>query len=103
MNSKTNNQHPTLGANVGVLINLVLLTLFLATCLGGKVFADEEKAPVLDELLAHPEVQGALAVIDAWVEGKQHYDRVPGISVGIVRDQDLMWAGNYGYSNLATK
>lgn len=103
MKSEKSNQHTTLAANIGVLINLVFLTLFLATCLGGTAFADEEKAPVLDELLAHPDVQGALAAIDAWVEGKQHYDRVPGISVGIVRDQDLMWAGNYGYSNLATK
>ena len=65
--------------------------------------AEELPAPTRDELLAHPEVTGALAIIDAWVEGTRAYDRVPGISVGIVRDQDLLWTRGYGYSNLASE
>ncbi len=56
-----------------------------------------------DELIAHPEVQGALAAIDAWLEGNRAYDKVPGISAGIVYDQDLIWSSGYGYSNLDTK
>ncbi|MCZ6641694.1 MAG: serine hydrolase, partial [Gammaproteobacteria bacterium] len=56
-----------------------------------------------DEILAHPEVRGALAVIDAWIEGVLIYDKVPGISVGIVHDQDLIWSNGYGYSNLEEK
>lgn len=49
---------------------------------------------------ARPNVQGALAVIDAYLAGRQHYERIPGISVGIVHDQDLVWSRGYGYSNL---
>jgi len=52
---------------------------------------------------AHPEVQGALRALDAWIEGVQIYDRVPGISAGIVVGPDLVWTGSYGYSNLEAK
>ena len=55
------------------------------------------------QILAHPEMIGALAAIDAYVEGIQIYEEVPGISVGIVHDQQLIWQKGYGYSNLETK
>jgi len=65
------------------------------------VLADEgSQAPTADEIIAHPEVKGALRAIDAWVEGVRTYDRIPGVSVGIVRDQNLIWNKGYGYSNL---
>jgi len=67
-------------------------------------FADEEiQQPTTDEILAHPEVKGALSAIDAWVEGVRIYDRIPGISAGIVHDQELIWNKGYGYSNLETE
>jgi CubicO group peptidase (beta-lactamase class C family) len=67
------------------------------------VFADEEiQQLTTDEILAHPEVKGALSAIDAWLEGVQIYERIPGISVGIVHDQVLIWNKGYGYSNLET-
>jgi CubicO group peptidase (beta-lactamase class C family) len=68
------------------------------------VFADEEiQQPTTVEILAHPEVKGALRAIDAWLEGVRIYDRIPGISAGIVHDQDLIWNKGYGYSNLETE
>lgn len=84
------------------------LVLIIACCTGAVhsnlVFATEEtRRPTADEALAHPEVQGALKAIDAWVRGVRTYDRIPGISVGIVLDQDLLWSKGYGYSNLETK
>ena len=63
----------------------------------------EDDPPTSAQALAHPEVAGALAAIDAWVEGVRTYERVPGISVGIVYDQDLLWNSGYGYSNLETE
>ena len=84
------------------------MVFFIACCCfaihSNPLFADEEiRQPTTDEILAHPEVKGALGAIDAWLEGVRTYDRVPGISVGIVRDQDLIWAKGYGYSNLETE
>ena len=68
------------------------------------VFADEEiQEPSSEEILAHPEVKGALGAIDAWVEGVRTYEKIPGVSIGIIRDQDLIWNNGYGYSNVETK
>ena len=84
------------------------IVLFIACCSlavhSNLVSADEGIHELnTEEILAHPEVKGALRAIDAWVEGVRTYDRVPGVSVGIVRDQDLIWSNGYGYSNLETK
>ena len=85
------------------------LTATLIACCGfsshlNLVLADEEiQQPTADEILAHPEVKGALRAIDAWLEGTQIYDRIPGISAGIVHDQELIWSKGYGYSNLEAK
>jgi CubicO group peptidase (beta-lactamase class C family) len=56
-----------------------------------------------ENLRKHPEVAGALAAIDAYVAGRQLYEQIPGVSVGIVYDQDLLWSQGYGYSNLETR
>jgi CubicO group peptidase (beta-lactamase class C family) len=80
------------------------LTVLIILAISAPLIAEEESGePTLAELRAHPEVMGALAVIDAWVDGRQMYERIPGISVGIVHDQDLLWKRGYGYSNLETR
>ena len=75
----------------------------LATLLVAFPAYAEDVPPTTEELLAHSEVLGAIAAIDAYVQGIQTYNKVPGISVGIVYDQDLLWQNSYGYSNLETK
>ena len=82
--------------------------LFIACCSllanWNHVFAAEEiEHQTSEQILAHPEVKGSLAAIDAWIEGVRTYEKIPGVSVGIVRDQDLIWNNGYGYSNLETK
>ena len=80
---------------------------YVVACVYSLVFpcgalAQAEDNPSLstEELLAHPEVQGALAAIDAWIEGVRIYEQVPGMSVGFVHGQDMIWNKGYGYSNL---
>ena len=81
-----------------IFLGSVFTTLFAAFPVTAKdTFSKQE------QLLAHPEVRGAIAAIDAYVQGVQTYDKVPGISVGLVYDQDLLWQNGYGYSNLETK
>jgi len=45
----------------------------------------------------------ALRYIDAWLEAQQAYDHLPGISVGIVKDQELIWSKAYGVSDVKKK
>lgn len=56
-----------------------------------------------EQILSHPEVAGAIAAIDAHLEGVHIYEKVPGISAGIVYDQELIWQSGYGYANLESK
>jgi len=81
----------------------IILASVLATLVAVFPAFAEDAPPTKEQLLAHPEVMGAIAAIDAYVQGVQTYDRVPGISVGIVYDQNLLWQSGYGYSNLETK
>ncbi len=68
------------------------VTLLCALLIAASVRADSA-------LSEHPEVAGALGVIDAWVAATRAYDEIPGVSVGIVHDQDLIFARGYGYAN----
>jgi CubicO group peptidase (beta-lactamase class C family) len=54
-------------------------------------------------VLEHAEVQGAIATIDAWIDGLRDYENIPGLSVGLVADQTLIFAKGYGYANVRRK
>jgi len=42
----------------------------------------------------------AFKIIEVWLEAQQAYDNLPGISVSVVSDQDLIWSGAYGMANV---
>jgi len=42
----------------------------------------------------------ALQLIEVWLDAQRDYDRVPGMSVIIVDDQEILWSGAFGMSNL---
>lgn len=41
-----------------------------------------------------------LALIEAWLAGQRAYDRVPGLSVAIMQDQEVLWSGGFGQADL---
>jgi CubicO group peptidase (beta-lactamase class C family) len=45
----------------------------------------------------------ALLYIDAWLEAQQAYEHLPGMSVGIVKDQELIWSKGYGFADVKKK
>ncbi|UCG33520.1 MAG: serine hydrolase [Phycisphaerales bacterium] len=49
------------------------------------------------------EVREALQLLDIWLEGQRMKDDLPGMAVGVVHDQDLIWSRGYGYADLAEK
>ncbi len=44
-------------------------------------------------------VRTALRVLDAWLASQQEYRGIPSLSVGVVHDQDLIWAKSYGLAD----
>ncbi len=54
-------------------------------------------------LREQPQFTDAITVFDLWVE--QHIDNrgVPGLSIAVVYDQEIVWSKGYGYSDLETK
>ena len=50
-----------------------------------------------------PDFTEAHRLIDTWLEAQRDYDRLPGISVGIVRDQELLWSKGYGMADTERK
>ncbi len=51
----------------------------------------------------HPEVRGAIRLFEAWLENQMSYRGLPGIAVGVVHDQHLVWARGFGFANLEQK
>jgi len=57
----------------------------------------------IESLAENPEVSAAIAVFDAWCQYTVYNREQPGVSIGIVYDQDLIWAKGYGYADLEKK
>ena len=76
-----------------------LFVCTLITLLSCSAHSEESKPRITD----HPEVKGALAVLEAWIDGVRDYQKIPGISVGFVVDQDLIFSKGYGYANVKRK
>ena len=44
-----------------------------------------------------------LPLVDLWLDAQKDFDRLPGISVAIVQDQDLIFRKGYGYANVENR
>ena len=56
-----------------------------------------------NDLLAHKEVASNLELFTAWVEAQMAQRNLPGLAVGIVYDQTLLWSRGFGYADLAAQ
>ena len=52
---------------------------------------------------SHPEVKSAIGVLDAWVAARVANREQPGLSIGVVYDQELIWSRGYGFADVAKK
>ena len=53
-----------------------------------------------DSLADHPSVAEALNLLDLWMDAEQAYDGIPGASLAVVHDQELVFAKGYGYAHV---
>jgi CubicO group peptidase (beta-lactamase class C family) len=48
-------------------------------------------------------VADAISLLDVWITEQTAHQNIPGLAIGIVYDQELIWAKGYGYSDLEQK
>lgn len=57
-------------------------------------------SPTFSEEKAKADFSEAIRLIDTWLEAQRDYDNLPGISVAIVTDQEILWSKGYGMADL---
>lgn len=50
-----------------------------------------------------PRVASALKLLELWLDSQCAYEQIPGISMGVVHDQELLWSQGFGYADLERK
>ena len=60
--------------------------------------ADARTGPAND-----PEVLAQQRLFSAWMDGQLEYRGLPGVAVGIVVGDELLWSKGYGYADIRTK
>jgi CubicO group peptidase (beta-lactamase class C family) len=78
--------------------SLLVLALTFAAGLGPTGTARGQAAEA--RLASDPRVAAAIDLLDQWIDAQLWYHRMPGLSVGVVHDQELVWAKGYGYAHL---
>jgi CubicO group peptidase (beta-lactamase class C family) len=51
----------------------------------------------------NPDVKAAARLFSAWMEGQIAYRGLPGVAVGVVHDQQLVWSKGFGFADVASK
>jgi CubicO group peptidase (beta-lactamase class C family) len=57
-------------------------------------------APPPESIGNDPRVVDALNLLDVWIDAQQAYRNIPGISVAVVYDQELLWSRGFGYADV---
>lgn len=73
------------------------LCVVLLLAMGGAAAAQSQP------LAQHPEVASAIRLWEAWLEAQMAYRQQPGISAGIVYDQELVWSRGFGFADVEKK
>ncbi len=56
--------------------------------------------PDNDSLVQHPDVASNLALLKIWIQARMAYSGVPGTTVAIVHDQELVYAKGFGFADV---
>lgn len=60
-------------------------------------------APQPTDLASHPDVLAAERLFSAWMDGQLAYRGIPGVAVGVVYDQQLIWSKGFGYADIKNR
>lgn len=56
-----------------------------------------------EKLLVDTDVASSLELLSAWTESQMAYRGQPGLSMGVIYDQELIWSKGFGYADLASQ
>lgn len=84
-------------------IRVVILTAVVATAWSALAAQAQAPAPATTTVTADPDVLGAERLFSAWMEGQLAYRGLPGVVVGVVSDQQLVWAKGFGFADVKAK
>ncbi|MGH9380772.1 MAG: serine hydrolase [Thermoanaerobaculia bacterium] len=79
--------------------NRVVLTV-AALFVAGLGVAQESASGTTNDLAAAPEVRDAVRLLNVWVEEQMSWQRIPGLALGVVHGDALVWARGYGVADL---
>lgn len=80
----------------------VFVILFVAS--PAAIAADEpRKDAAASKLGSNEEVASAICLLEAWIESQMAYRGLPGMSIGIVYDQELIWSKGFGFADIDKK
>src|SRR5262249_11442816 len=54
-------------------------------------------------LEAHADVAAQIDLFSAWIEAQMAYSGQPGLAIGMVYDQEVVWARGFGYANVEAR
>lgn len=77
-------------------------TIALALLLAAPAVA-QPAAPPAVSVADNPDVKAAERLFSAWLEGQMAYRGLPGVAVGVVQDQQLVWSKGFGFADIASK
>lgn len=77
-------------------------TTLLALALVATPVASQSTAAA-PRVASDPDVLGAVRLFSAWLEAQIAYRGLPGIAVGVVADQELVWSAGFGFSDVKEK
>ncbi len=77
-------------------VRILILAFVAATPL-------QAQAPAARDLANDPDVAGAQRLFSAWMDAQVAYRGLPGIVVGVVADQELVWAKGFGFADVESK
>ena len=56
-----------------------------------------------DKVDQHPRVKQALKLLEIWLDAQRDFEQIPGLSVAVVHDQDVVWKSAFGFADVEKK
>src|SRR5882672_2956071 len=81
------------------MVRLAVVFALLCVALTGSAATAQAPTPATS-VATDPDVLGAERLFSAWLEGQIAYKGLPGVAVGVVSDQQLVWAKGFGFANV---